>query len=185
MEKCVIKPRYESYWQGAGHNFIADTPGFREVMERDRFIALSGFLHLVDQTEEAVNKSDKIYKVRAMLDRMLPLFRRYYSPHQQLSLDEGMIPTKNGLAIKQYIRDKPVRWGIKSFLLGEAKTGYILDAEIYAGRVKDSHWPPSDQQAVLSPVSWRTRRSPTRTTYCSWTAFTTPSQRTRQEADRT
>ena len=61
-----------------------------------------------------------------MLDRMLPLFRRYYSPRQQLSLDEGMIPTKNRLAIKQYIRDKPVRWGIKSFLLCEAKTGYIL-----------------------------------------------------------
>ena len=90
MEKCVIKPRYESYWQGAGHNFIAHTPGFREVMECDRFIALWGFLHLVDQTDEAVDKSGKIYKVR-----MLPLFRRYYSPHQQLSLDEGMIPTKN------------------------------------------------------------------------------------------
>ena len=141
MEKCVIKPRYESYWQGAGHNFIAHTPGFREVMERDRFIALWGFLHLVDQTDEAVDKSDKIYKVRPMLDRMLPLFRRYYSPRQQLSLDEGMIPTKNRLAIKQYIRDKPVRWGIKSFLLCEAKTGYILDAEIYTGRVRDRHWP--------------------------------------------
>ena len=76
-----------------------------------------------------------------MLDRMLPLFRRYYSPRQQLSLDEGMIPTKNRLAIKQYIRDKPVRWGIKSFLLCEAKTGYILDAEIYTGRVRDRHWP--------------------------------------------
>ena len=60
-----------------------------------------------------------------MLDRMLPLFRRYYSPRQQLSLDQGMIP----------------RWGIKSFLLCEAKTGYILDAEIYTGRVKDRHWP--------------------------------------------
>ena len=68
---------------------------------------------------------------------MLPLFRHYYSPCQQLGLDEGMIPTKNGLAIKQYILDKPV----KSFLLCEAKTGYILDAEIYTGRVKDSHWP--------------------------------------------
>ena len=136
MEKCVIKPRYESYWQGAGH-----TPGFREVMEGDRFIALWGFLHLVDQTDEAVDKSDKIYKVRPMLDKMLPLFRRYYSPRQQLSLDQGMIPTKNCLAIKQYIRNKPVRWGIKSFLLCEAKTGYILDAEIYTGRVKDRHWP--------------------------------------------
>ena len=132
MEKCVIKPQYESYWKGAGHNFIAHTPGF---------IALWGFLHLVDQTDEAVDKSDKIYKVRPMFDRMLPLFRRYYSPRQQLSLDEGMIPTKNRLAIKQYIRDKPVRWGIKSFLLCEAKTGYILNAEIYTGRVKDRHWP--------------------------------------------
>ena len=52
-----------------------------------------------------------------------------------------MIPTKNRLAIKQYIRDKPVRWGIKRFLLCEAKTGYILDAEIYTGWVKDRHWP--------------------------------------------
>ena len=104
MEKCLIKPRYESYWQGAGHNFIAHTPGFREVMERDRFIALWGFLHLVDQTDEAVDKSDKIYKVRPMLNRMLPLFRRYYSPRQHLSLDEGMIPTKNRLAIKQSAR---------------------------------------------------------------------------------
>ena len=141
MEKCVIKPQYESYWQGAGHNFIAHTHGFREVMERDRFIALWGFLHMVDQTDEAVDKSDKIYKVRPMLDRMLPLFRRYYSPRQQLTLDEGMIPTKNHLPIKQYIRDKPVRWGIKSFLLCEAKTGYILDAEIYTGQVRDRHWP--------------------------------------------
>ena len=32
-------------------------------------------------------------------------------------------------------------WGRhKSFLLCEAKTGYILDAEIYTGRVRDRHW---------------------------------------------
>ena len=51
-------------------------------------------LHLVDQTDEAVDKSDKIYKVIPMLDRMLPLFCRHYSPLQQLSLAVGMIPTK-------------------------------------------------------------------------------------------
>ena len=100
MEKCVIKPRHESYWQGAGLNFMVCTPGFRGVMERNLFFALWSFLHLVDQTDESVDKSDKIYKVRHMLDRMFPLFRRYYSPSQQLSLDEGMIPIKNHLAIK-------------------------------------------------------------------------------------
>ena len=34
--------------------------------------------------------------------------------------------------------------------------------------------PSLDQPTVFSAVSWRTRRSPTRTTCCSWTAFTTP-----------
>ena len=40
MEKCVINPWYESYWQEASHNFIAHTPGFREVMEHNCFIDL-------------------------------------------------------------------------------------------------------------------------------------------------
>ena len=47
MEKCVIKPQIHR-----------SHPSFREVMERDRFIALWGFLHLVNQTDEAVDKSD-------------------------------------------------------------------------------------------------------------------------------
>ena len=51
IEKCMIKPRYETYWQGARHNFILHTPGYREVMERHRFNALWGFLHLVNQTD--------------------------------------------------------------------------------------------------------------------------------------
>ena len=97
-----------------------------------------------------------------MLDRMLPLFRRYYSPRQQLGLDESMIPNKKRLAIKKYIHDKPVRWGIESFLLCEAKTGNILDTEIYMGRVKDCHWPLLGSAGSVVLVSWRTHRSPTR-----------------------
>ena len=66
-----------------------------QVSEREWFISLLGFLHLVDQTERAVDKSDKIYKVRPILDRIIPLFRGHYSHCQQLSLDEGMNQTKN------------------------------------------------------------------------------------------
>ena len=175
MEKCVIKPWYESYWQGAGHNFIAHTPIFREVMEHDTFIALWGFLHLVDQTDEAVDKSDKIYKVRPMLNRMLPHFRRYYSPRQQLSLDEGMIPTKNCLAIKQYIRDKPDGASRVSCCARPRRATFSTQKSTQAGS-GTATGPSSDQPKVLSAISWRTLRSPTRTTCCSWTAFTTPSR---------
>ena len=126
--------------RGAGHNFIAHTPGFREVMERDRFIALWGFLHLVDHGLGRGQVRQDLQS-QAHARQNAPSLSLLLQPRQQLGLDEGMIPTKNRLAIKQYIRDKPVRWGIKSFLLCEAKTGYILDAEIYTGRVKDCHWP--------------------------------------------
>ena len=121
----------------ASHNFIMCIPDFREVIERDCFIALWGFLHLVDQKNKAMDKSNKIYKVRPMLDRMLPLF---------------CLCTKNHLAIKQYICKKPVRWGIKSFLLCEAKTCYILDAEIY--KAAGSRTPP------LSPPRISLQRCP-------------------------
>jgi hypothetical protein len=46
-------------------------------------------------------------------------------------LDEGI---KNRLAIKQYIKDKPSKFGVKSFILCEGETGYIVGAEIYTGK---------------------------------------------------
>ena len=181
MEKCVIKHRYESYWQGAGHNFIAHTPSFREVMERDRFISLWGFLHLVDQTDEAVDKSDNIYKVRPMLDRKLPLFclsttAPYYSPRQQLSLDEGMIPTKNRLALKQYIRTGRSDGASRASCCARPRRATFSTQKFTRAGSGTATGPSSDQPAVLSAFSWRTRRSPTRTRCCSWTAFTTPSR---------
>ena len=35
-----------------------------------------------------------------------------------------MIPFKVRLGIKQYMKDKPTKWGIKVFALAYAKTGY-------------------------------------------------------------
>ena len=135
MEKTVVKPRYENYWQGEAHNFMSFTPGFRDVMERDRFLALWTFLHLVDQQDPNIDKSYKIYKVRPMLDVLLPRFRHHYNLGQQLSLNEGMIPTKNRLAIKQYIKDKQIKWGIKCFMLCEGRTGYIVSTSRFTQAV--------------------------------------------------
>ena len=41
------------------------------------------------------------------------------------------------MGFKQYIKDKPPKWGIKSFLLCESETGYIINAEIYTGKTVD------------------------------------------------
>ena len=153
---------------GKGHS---TTLGFREVLDYDCSIGLWGFLHLDDQMDEAVSKYDKIYKVRPMIDGILPLFRCYYSPHQQLSLEKGMIPTKNPLAIKQYIRRSD--GASKAFCCARPRWATFLMQKSTWARSRADTAPSSDHLAVLLAVSWRTHRWAKRTTCCSWTVFTT------------
>ena len=110
-------------------------PGFSKVFTRDRFLAIWSFLHCVDKGNPNLDKTDKIYKTRPILNYILEKFRHYYVPACDLCLDEGMIPTKNQVSIKQYIKDKPVKWGIKTFILCESKTDYIVNSEVYTGKV--------------------------------------------------
>jgi hypothetical protein len=138
MEMLVYKSRYEKYWNQQSEKWLTHTPGFAEVMPKHRFLAIWSFLHAVDEEDENIDKSDKIYKVRPILNHLLQQFQKYYVPEEEMALDEGMIPTKNRLAIKQYLKDKPVKWGIKSFILCESKTGYIWNAEVYTGKVTGS-----------------------------------------------
>ena len=81
-------------------------------------------------------------KLRPMLNRMLPLFCRYYRPppatQPRRGHDSHQEPPHNQAA---HTRQASQMVHQESFLLCEAKTGYILDAEIYTGRVKDRHWP--------------------------------------------
>ena len=133
MENTIIKRSYAEYWRSDGKHFVHETPGFGEVFERDRFLAIWPCLHVVDERDPTLDKTDRIYKVHPFMNDMLDKFRNFYMPGQFLSLDEGMFPAKNRLSIKQYIKDKPIKWGIKSFLLTDSENGYILDANIYTG----------------------------------------------------
>jgi hypothetical protein len=48
-----------------------------------------------------------------------------------------MVPFKGRLGIKQYIKDKPNKWGIKAFLLCDSQTAYCFRFEIYIARSSD------------------------------------------------
>ena len=133
IEMLIHKDRYEQYWR-CKDNLLTNTPGFQKVFTRDRFLAIWSMLHCVDEKNPTVDKSDKIYKTRPVFNYILERIQKHYVPDQQLSLDEGMIPTKNSLSIKQYIKDKPIRWGLKTFLLTDSEHGYIVNAEETQGK---------------------------------------------------
>jgi hypothetical protein len=115
IEILLHKDRYEQYWKSKD-SWLVSTPGFGKVFKRDRFLAIWSLLHCVDESDVKLDKSDKLYKSRPIFEYLIKKFRQYHVPDCELSLDEGMIPTKNKLSIKQY-KDKPIRWGIKTFFV--------------------------------------------------------------------
>jgi hypothetical protein len=138
MELLLYKNRYEEYWR-TKNSSICQTPGYANVMTKDHVLAIWACLHVVNEDDPNLNKSDKIYKVRPVFNHLLAKFKHNHVPFCHLSLDEGMIPTKNKLSIKQYIKDKPIHWGIKTFLVCDSINGYITNAEIYTGKVQNEN----------------------------------------------
>jgi len=49
-----------------------------------------------------------------------------------------MIPYKGRLSFKQYIKNKPTKWGIKVFVLSDATNGYVYRLQIYTGKNLES-----------------------------------------------
>ena len=56
MEYGCYKPRYEAYWYGKNKTFVTFTPGFRDVLDRDRFLAIWIYVKIVDEEDPHINK---------------------------------------------------------------------------------------------------------------------------------
>jgi len=125
MEHLLVKPRYAFYFSNS-HKLLS-YPGYRCVFTSDQFLAIWKFC-VCNEKDLNLNISDKLYKVRPIIEYMLLKFQQYYSPQRMLSIDEGMVPSKNRLSFKQYCKDKPTKWGIKTFILTDSRNGYLYNA---------------------------------------------------------
>lgn len=63
-----------------------------------------------------------------------------------------MVATKARIALKQYIKNKPTRWGIKLFVLSD-NTGYTVDFHIYTEKSGKATGKELSFDAVMSLVS--------------------------------
>ena len=124
------------YWS-TQHPLIA-IPGIANVMSRVRFQQLFSFFHLTDTglqiTSIQLPGYDRLFKVRKLLGLITPKFKQEYIPHKQVTIDEAMIPFKGRLLFKQNMKDKPVKWGMKVFVLSDAHNGYVYRLQVNTGK---------------------------------------------------
>ena len=80
-----------------------------------------------------INGSTRSSKIQGLIDRLLPLFRQFFTPSRAVSIDEAMIAYRGSILFRQYIRGKPTPWGIKAYILSDSETGYLYSVVIYYG----------------------------------------------------
>ncbi|KAJ8380082.1 hypothetical protein SKAU_G00008600 [Synaphobranchus kaupii] len=111
------------------------------VMPGYRYEAINACLHMSDPAADILNDQlrgqagyDGLFTVKPLQDQILTACRAFYHPHQNLAIDECMVAMKAQHRMKQYVKDKPTKWGFKLFILADSKTGYTCDFNIYQGK---------------------------------------------------
>ena len=69
-----------------------------------------------------------------MIDHLSSKFASTYTPHCETAVDEAMTKFQGRSSLKQYMPMKPVKRGIKVWVLGDSHNGYFSRFDIYTGK---------------------------------------------------
>ena len=106
---------------------LFETPGFKRIIQQNKLVLIEKYINFVDIGEigNEYNRSAKIKPIHAYLvDRWQSLLTN----ECDISVDEALLLWKGRLSWKQFIRMKRARFGIISFALAEASTGYVWNS---------------------------------------------------------
>ncbi|KAF7651626.1 hypothetical protein LDENG_00108350 [Lucifuga dentata] len=111
------------------------------VMPGWKFEAIMSFLHMSDPEEDSTNDQlkgtpdyDALFRIKPLQDQILEACKAYYHPFQQMAIDERMVAMKGHHSMKQYMKDKPTKWGFKLFVLADSRNGYTWNFSVYQGK---------------------------------------------------
>ena len=88
------------------------------------------YLHFVDnETLDGRDTPayDRLGKVRPLVNQFSEKFKEVYSPHKEVAVDEAMIKFTGRSSVKQYMPMKPIKCGIKVWVLADSHNGYFCD----------------------------------------------------------
>ena len=90
-----------------------------------RFEIISAFSHIVTPNEEQATSNDRLRKIRTL--PTLATTQCY----------ERMVRSKARTHFRQYIRNKPTKWGFKYWVIADV-TGYTVDFNLYIRKATES-----------------------------------------------
>ena len=129
-----ILPSIKDYWK---RDPLFHYAPIADRITRDRFLEISRYLHFVDNDTLQPRGSDgydKLGKVRPLITHFSHTFADLYEPNKELAVDEAMIKFTGRSSLKQYMPMKPVKRGIKVWVLADSHNGYFSKFQVYTGK---------------------------------------------------
>ena len=127
----IKKIHFSEYW--TKDQFLR-TDVFGKIMSRDRYAFLLRNLYF---SKVQLRSSNRLTKIKEFCDKLCSSFDNCFIPFRNLCIDENLLLYKGRLSFKQYIPSKRNRFGIKTFVLCDCKTGFVLNVVVYAGSNSD------------------------------------------------
>lgn len=120
-------------------------PAFTETMSRNRFQKIKSVFHAADNQSLHSSKMAKIKPLYDLLNQSLCMFGVL---HENLSIDESMVPYFGRHSCKQFIRGKPIRFGYKCWVIGSS-CGLPYQVTVYEGKTEKSCKEPLGTRVVM------------------------------------
>ncbi|CAH2108113.1 unnamed protein product [Euphydryas editha] len=113
------------------------------VMSKDRFDFLLNCLRFDDKsTRQERQVTDKFAPIREIWEKLIAVCRDSYEPGSYVTVDEQLLGFRGRCPFRMYIPSKPDKYGIKTVVLCDSKSNYMIDAIPYMGKGTNTNGEP-------------------------------------------
>ncbi|XP_055850551.1 piggyBac transposable element-derived protein 4-like [Episyrphus balteatus] len=104
------------------------------IMTKARFKFLLSCLRFDDKAVRLRICNDKFASIRKIWDMFIQKCRQNYTPGSYLTIDEQLLAFRGKCSFRMYIPNKPAKYGLKTIMMCDSGTKYMVDAMPYLGK---------------------------------------------------
>ncbi|UYV76808.1 hypothetical protein LAZ67_14002078 [Cordylochernes scorpioides] len=145
----------------------------RAAMAYERFLFLLRVIRFDNVLTRQIRRdNDKFAALREIFEMFVANCKQMYSPGEYLTIDEKLIPFRGKCNFRQYIPNKPAKYGLKMYMMSDAHTFYTVNMEPYVGNNRGPFYKSNASDDVVKrlvePVSGTKRNITTDNWYTSF-----------------
>ncbi|XP_071784707.1 piggyBac transposable element-derived protein 4-like [Asterias amurensis] len=110
-------------------------PVCQAAMKADRFQEVLRMMRFDDKaTRQQRKATDKFAPIRDVFDEFVNNCQKYFNPGENMTVDDELVAFRGICGFRQYMPQKPARYGIKFWVCTDSTHNYVTNIQPYLGK---------------------------------------------------